>query len=426
MGVLATYRRLLGNGPLSRLLLGEFISAVGDRMYLVALLVLIYRESHDAVVLSIVGAVRLVPYLVLSIPAGVIADRFDRRYVLLMSDIGRGVCMVILAVLVVTGGSVVAIGATAFVAGSFTPFFHPAIRALIPSLVRDESEFGPANSAWSVLDSLSMVVGPALAGFVIAVASVEVAFALNAATFALIAVILMSLPPARARPIEQAAPASGDERSRRGARVRDVVNLPAMAGVLSLEAVAGAAFGALDILAVILAIDVFRGGDAATGYLTAAIGTGGVIGSLAAGFAVLRPRLRPPIVASVAVFAAALVLLGIAPNLAIAFLAIMFVAGGNMVLDVMRTTIFQRVVPDAYRGRFGGLMMTTGVAAEALGVLVVPILAAALGLAVVLNLLAAGTVVATVIGLALIGAAANQDRAQPVVAAPDAAGAAAR
>ena len=97
MSVLRSYRRLLGNGPLSRLLLGEFISAVGDRMYLVALLVLIYRESHDAAVLSIVGAVRLLPYLVLSIPAGVIADRFDRRYVLLMSDIGRGVCMVILA-----------------------------------------------------------------------------------------------------------------------------------------------------------------------------------------------------------------------------------------------------------------------------------------------------------------------------------------
>jgi predicted MFS family arabinose efflux permease len=196
-----------------------------------------------------------------------------------------------------------------------------------------------------------------------------------------------------------------------------VVNLPAMTGVLSLEAVAGMAFGALDILAVVLAVDVFRGGDAATGYLTAAIGVGGVIGSLAAGVAVLQPRLRPPIVASVAVFAAALVLLGFAPSLAVAFLAIALVSGGNMVLDVMRTTIFQRVVPDAYRGRFGGLMMTTGVAAEALGVLVVPILAATLGLGFVLNLLAAGTLGATALGLVLIGAAANQDGRRPLATA---------
>ena len=413
MGVVATYRRLLGNGPLSRLLLGEFISLVGDRMYLVALFVLIYRETHDAAILAVVGAVRLVPYILLSIPAGIVADRSDRRYVLLVSDIGRFFCMLVLAALVVSGGSVIAISATALVAGSFTPFFHPAFRALLPSLVRDESEYGPTNSAWSTLDSLSMVIGPALAGLVIAVASIEVAFLLNAATYALVAVILLSLAPARARPIEQPSQTDDDPPAGRAARVRDVVNLPAVSGVLSLEAVAGMAFGALDILAVILAIDVFKGGDAATGYLTAAMGVGGVIGSLAAGVIVLRPRLRPAVVGSVATFSASLVLLGIAPNLAIAFLAITLISGGNMVLDVMRTTIFQRAVPDAYRGRFGGLMMTTGVAAEAFGVLVVPILATMLGLSFVLNLLAAGTIVATAVGLALIGTLASRERLQP-------------
>ena len=213
MSVAATYRRLLGNGPLSRLLLGEFISSIGDRMYLVALLVFVYRESHDAAVLAVVGAIRLVPYVLLSIPAGVVADRFDRRYVLLMSDTVRGICMLVLAVLVVTGGSMAAIAVTAFVAASFSPFFHPAIRALIPSLVRDESEYGPANSAWATLDNLAMVIGPVVAGVVIAAASVEVAFALNAATYALIAVILLSIPPAKAQPIAAAplAPVAGTQ-----------------------------------------------------------------------------------------------------------------------------------------------------------------------------------------------------------------------
>ena len=88
-----------------------------------------------------------------------------------------------------------------------------------------------------------------------------------------------------------------------------------------------------------------------------------------------------------------------------------------MVLDVMRTTIFQRAVPDAYRGRFGGVMMTTGVAAEALGVLIVPILATLLGLAFVMNLLAAGTIVATAVGLLLIGAVASHDGVQASAAA---------
>lgn len=408
MGVLATYRRLLGNGPLSRLLLGEFISMVGDRMYLVALLVLIYRETHDAAVLAVVGAIRLLPYIVLSIPAGVVADRFDRRYVLLMSDIGRGVCMLVLAGLVVTGGSIVAIGATAFVAGSFTPFFHPAIRALIPSLVRDDSEFGPANSAWATLDSASLLVGPALAGLVIGVASVEVAFALNAATFALIGVILLSIPPARAKPIVTAPSTSVQPGAAGTPRVRDVVNLRAVTGLLAHEVVTAIAFGALDILAVILAIDIFNDGEAATGYLTAAIGLGGVIGSVLAGIVILRGRLRPLTVVAVGTFSASLVLLGIAPNLAIAFLAIALVSTGNMAMDIVRTTIFQHVVPDAYRGRFAGLLVTTGVGSEALGVLLVPIAAAAFGLAVVMNVLAIGALVATALALALWGTAANQ------------------
>ncbi|MEO8461870.1 MAG: MFS transporter [Chloroflexota bacterium] len=419
---MAAYRRLLGNGPLSRLLLGEFISLVGDRTYLVALLVLLYRESHDATVVAVVGAIRLVPYLLLSIPAGFTADRFDRRYVLIVSDIGRGICMLILAALVVTGGSVLAIAATAFVAGSFSPLFHPALRALIPSLVRDESEYGPANSAWGTLDSLSMVVGPVLAGVVIGLASVEIAFALNAATFALDVVILLSIPATRARasiaapggaaatavvPDESTGPGPGPGPGPRR-RLRDVVNLPAVSGLMIQVVLTDMAFGALDVVAVILAIDTFRGGEAAAGYLTAAIGVGGVIGSLVAGVLILQRRLRPVVVVAAASFAASLILLGLAPDLAVAFLAMALVAAANLVIDIVRMTIFQLIVPDAYRGRFGGLMMTTAVAGEALGVLLVPILAATLGLAFVMNLLAAGVLATTALALALLGTATNQ------------------
>ena len=97
MSVWATYRQLLGNRQLTKLLLGEFVSSIGDWLYLVALVVLVYDETGDPVILGIVGAARLVPYFVLSIPAGVISDRFDRRLILLVSDLARAVCMLLLA-----------------------------------------------------------------------------------------------------------------------------------------------------------------------------------------------------------------------------------------------------------------------------------------------------------------------------------------
>ena len=95
---------LLSNRPLTKLLLGEFISGIGDWLYIVAIFVVIYRETSDAAIVGLFGAVRLVPYIVLSVPAGVIADRFDRRLVLLFSDLLRGGVMVLMTVLVATNG----------------------------------------------------------------------------------------------------------------------------------------------------------------------------------------------------------------------------------------------------------------------------------------------------------------------------------
>ena len=97
MSVWATYRQLLGNRQLTKLLLGEFVSSIGDWLYLVALVVVVYGETGDPVILGIVGAARLVPYFVLSIPAGVISDRFDRRLILLVSDLARAICMKIIS-----------------------------------------------------------------------------------------------------------------------------------------------------------------------------------------------------------------------------------------------------------------------------------------------------------------------------------------
>ena len=99
---LRVYRELLRNRPLSRLLVGEFISGIGDWLYIVAIFVVIYRDSGDAALVGAFGGIRLLPYVLLSVPAGILADRFDRRMVLLVSDLFRGALMVAMAVLVET------------------------------------------------------------------------------------------------------------------------------------------------------------------------------------------------------------------------------------------------------------------------------------------------------------------------------------
>src|SRR5688572_7387131 len=141
MGVIAAYRRVLGNGALTRLLFGEFVSSIGDWLYLVALLVLVWDATGgDTVALGLIGAARILPYVLLSIPAGIVADRFDRRKILLFTDIVRGVLMLVIAGAVYLNLDILIIIALSVLATSFSAFFGPAIGAYLPSLVRDESE----------------------------------------------------------------------------------------------------------------------------------------------------------------------------------------------------------------------------------------------------------------------------------------------
>jgi MFS family permease len=361
----------------------------------------------------------------LSIPAGIVGDRFDRRYVLLVSDVVRGVCMVVLAILVSIDGPLWAIAAVAILAACFAPFFYPAFGALLPSLVRDEREFGPANSAWATLDNLAWVVGPGIAGLILLAGGIQAAFVINAISFGVIAILLLTLPKSTAAAVSDPEPETAPEPAAAAQPGRDDVpgaiplptrrrrwfpreiDLSAVTGVLLLDMLTWFAFGGINILIVILAIDVFDGGDAATGFLSAATGVGGILGAVASGVLVLRPRLGPAILLGSAAFTASLVLLGLADSLLVAFIAITVASVGHLLLDVVRTTILQRVVPDAFRGRFTGVLMTTSGGAEALGTLVIPIVAVVTGLASVMAFTAVSLLVGALLAVWLIGRAAD-------------------
>jgi MFS family permease len=194
MGALATYRGLLSNRPLTRLMVGEFVSGIGDWLYLVALLVIVYRESADPLLLGVIGGARIIPYILLSVPAGIAADRFDRKTILLFTDALRGLCMVVMAALVILDGPLLAIVGIAIFATCFSAFFQPAIGSYMPMLARDERELGPANSLFATLGEISFIIGPAVAGILIATADLAVAFILNAATFGFVFLMVLGLP----------------------------------------------------------------------------------------------------------------------------------------------------------------------------------------------------------------------------------------
>ena len=203
-----------------------------------------------------------------------------------------------MAWIVATDGPVAVLVLLAVLATCSSTFFYPAIGAYIPNLVRDERELGPANSLWATLDNLGYIIGPALGGILVAVGGAVFAFLANAATFLVIVAVLWRLPPSSN--VAAAAPAAERGAGRRPGRRRadpapgagarrpaaepgaagrgrrsPRIPLAPIGGLLLVAAVLYAFDGGLGILTVVLATDVLGAGEAATGFLTAAVGVGG-------------------------------------------------------------------------------------------------------------------------------------------------------
>jgi MFS family permease len=172
-----------------RLLASLAVSQAGDWLYNLALLAFVYERTHSSAWLGVTTAARVLPIVVCGPLGGVVADRYDRRRIMLASDGIRFVLMLALA-LVAAAGLPVIIAALATAASSA---YVPSVAATTPRLV-DDADLPAANAARSVIGQVCIVAGPAFGALLLLLGPPSLAFAINGATFALSALALASLP----------------------------------------------------------------------------------------------------------------------------------------------------------------------------------------------------------------------------------------
>jgi MFS family permease len=153
---------------------------------------------------------------------------------------------------------------------------------------------------------------------------------------------------------------------------------------------------------VVLAVDVLGAGEAGTGYLNAAVGVGGVLAGVAGGSLLARP-LRVPLLIGGAIGGIGLAALGLSGSLPLAMLAIGVAVAGVLLLEIVNTTLIQRIVPDEQRGRAVGVIQTSSAVLYSLGSLLMPVLASLLGTGPVLISAAAVLVIGVLTALGLSG-----------------------
>jgi len=346
-----TGESLLKNARFLQLWAGQGISFLGDFVSMVAMVILVVELSGSAAAVGGLLVARLLPTLASPL-AGVLADRLDRRAVLVACDLARA-ALVFGAVFARDLALLYAIG---FLMGAARTVFNPTIRAAFPSVVGG-GDLTRANALISGTFGVSFAVGPALGGLLVATVGVEVAFLLDAATYLISALFLFRIPLPRPRK-EDGASFSEDLRDGfgylAGARVPLAIVVGAFLTILAVNATAPAE--------VFLARDTFGAGDAGYGLLVSVWGGGAVLGSALVAYLGGRIDLLIPYFLGIFVSALAFAGAATAPIFVLALGALAVAGISNGIDNVTTDTILQERVPEDLQGRvFAARFLTYGV-----------------------------------------------------------------
>jgi len=359
--------------------LGTFVSMAGSMMRQAAILwhvSLLVPEGQKALALGGVGLVRAVPIVVCSLVAGVVADAFDRRRLLLVTN---GVMLLIssaLAALTLTGlHSVASVYALAALSAAASVFDNPARNSFFPSLVPRE-HLSNAIGLNSILFQAASVIGPVFAGALIAHSSVGWVYVADAASFVVLIGSLLALRDVPARPV------LGRAALTLGAAwegVRFVFGRPLIRSSMLLDFFA-TFFASATALLPIFAQDVLHVGPHGYGLLVSASAAGAVVTSLLMVRWLDRIQRRGQVLIAAAVaYGVATIAFGFSTLFWLSFFCLFLAGCADMVSTVLRNVIRQLSTPDEMRGRMTSVNMIFFMGGPQLGELEAGLVAQAFG-----------------------------------------------
>ncbi len=396
---------------LRRLFAGLVVSQAGDWLYNLALLAFVYERTGSTAWVGITTAARILPEVVLGPIGGVLADRHDRRTVMIASDVLRGATMAALAVVALAGGPIVLAPALAALCTAAGAVYPQCVAAVMPRLV-DEADLPAANAARVAITSLCVIAGPIIGAALLLLGSAAITFAVNGVSFLFGAVVVAALPrEATSRPA--AAPEShASLRADLATGWRALREHPDTLPLVGADFVSSAIYGALTVLFVMLGQKLGLGA-VGYGYLLSALGVGGVLAANLANRAAASDRPRRALIAAVAAVGLPLVTLALTGSTAVALVLAACIGAGTMTTEVVAETTLQRTLDDAVVARAYGLVVPACVAGIAGGALLAAPLVALLGLDITLALTGAAVLVYGLVALV------RPTLSQPVVVQPE-------
>ena len=343
---------LRGNRDFRRLYAAQLISFAGDWFATVALLGLVLETTNSAVAASMVVVLQMAGFAALSPVAGVLADRLDRKRLMIAADLAR-VPIALLPLFADDAATIWIAFVSLFLLSAAGAFFEPSSSAALPNLV-DEHELPRANvligSAWGTM----LAIGAGLGGLAAATLGRDAAYVIDAATFAVSAALIIGIRRSFQQARDHTDHAAHDTNALEAIRValRFARQSKPIASFLLSKSTFGIGTGVVLMLAV-FGRDVFHGGDVGIGLLFAARGVGALLGPFIAR-SVLTMDNRGLATGIAVSLAAAIVCYGLFPLMPSIWLAAPLVLGAHLgggAQWTLSTLGLQRAAPDSIRGR---------------------------------------------------------------------------
>ncbi|MGH7722901.1 MAG: MFS transporter [Candidatus Dormibacteria bacterium] len=343
-GVAVDIGALRESKPFRRLSAGQLVSLVGRQITVVAVPYQVYTATRSPLLVGLLGLAQVVPLISVSLGLGGVADRADRRHLLLVTQALLGLCSLALLVGALTHPPVVSVFIIVAAASAVAALDSPTRTAIVPNIVSPERLAG-ALSVNIAMFQTSLIAGPALGGLVIAHLGLAGAYLVDVASFlaALLAVWLLPAQPPRSAAREPMLAAL-----RRG--LAYIRRRPVILGgyVMDLSAMI---FGMPRAVFPVLAATTFATNAQGLGYLYAAPGAGALLAALSSGWLSRSTRLGRVVVVSVGLWGAAIVAFGLVTALWLGLLLLAFAGAADAFSAVCRSTMMQTLTPDQLRGR---------------------------------------------------------------------------
>lgn len=390
-------RSALRHPSFRRLAAALAVSQLGDWLYNVALLVFVFDRTHSVLWVSVTTAARVLPVVVLGPLGGALADRVDRRRLMIASDALRAALLLLLTAVVLGGAPVVLAPALAALATAASVVYPPATAGSTSKLV-PAADLPGANAVRSVIGAASVLAGPAAGALLLMVLAPAALFAIDAGTFVLSALLVAAIPAGPAFAV--AGSGTPEPLLRQMAEgLAELRRHPVAARFVGADILCSLVYGAETVLLVLVSRQD-GWGDHGYGLLLAATGAGGVLGTVLVGRLGRFSRVSRIVAVALLAAGAPLALLAAAPTLALALLLCAANGAGSMIVEVFTETALQQQLDPAVFGRAYGFAFPASIGGIAVGSLIAAPLAALLGLTGALLALACLVCAYTVVLLA--------------------------